>query len=110
MTSKQRLEADIEATMNSLDNLVPATPALFFYTRLSARLDRREQGFWARCGRLITRPVVAALGIVFVVTVNVATVLHNRALASAAPDQAEIAVADEYNRTTSLYNIDNVQP
>ncbi|MBA4166052.1 MAG: hypothetical protein H0X41_00640 [Chitinophagaceae bacterium] len=111
MIRKQQIEKEIEAAIASLDHLAPASPAPFFYTRLSARMMKEEKNVWGRVSRTITRPVIAGLSVALIIAVNIFAVLHHTPKTSAGvPDQAEIAVADEYNRSTSLYNIDNVQP
>ena len=96
--------------MNSLDGLKRAEPEPFFYTRLSARLMKEEKNFWGRMSRVITRPAIAGLSMVFILSINIFVVLHHFSLVSHLPEQMEMAVADEYNSTTTLYNIDNVQP
>lgn len=97
--------------MKSLDHVVPASPAPFFYTRLTARMMKEEKSVWGRLSRLVTRPAVAALSVAVIITVNVFAVIHHN---SSRPivitaDQTELAMADEYN-SASLYNIDNLQP
>ena len=111
MTRKLRIEKEIEAAMSSLDHLTPAEPLPFFYTRLSARMTKEEKNVWGRLSRTVTRPAIAGLSVTFILVINIFVILHHLSgMASSMPDQAEIAVADEYNRTTTLYNIDNVQP
>lgn len=111
MTRKQRIESEIEAAFKSVDHLVPASPAPFFYTRVSARLMKEETNVWGRASRLITRPAIAALSVVLIITVNVFAVIHHNkpATANLTAEQAELAMADEYN-SASLYTIDNLQP
>ena len=111
MTRKQQIEKEVETALGSLDHVTPASPAPFFYTRLMARMVREEESFWGKISRTITRPAVAGLSVAVIILINIFVILHHVPKSTSyGPDQAEIAVADEYNRTTSLYNIDNVQP
>jgi hypothetical protein len=111
MTRKHQIEKEIEAAFGSLDRLAPASPAPFFYTRLTARMMKEEKNIWGRLSRTVTRPAIAGFSVALIIAVNVFAVMRHAPKSSTGlPDQAEIAVADEYNRTTSLYDIDNVQP
>lgn len=111
MTRKLEIEKEIEAALHSLDDLAPAEPAPFFYTRLSARMLREQKSVWGRLSRTITRPAIAGVSVALILVINVFAIFHHIPYsADPVPDQAELAVADEYNRTTSLYDIDNVQP
>ncbi len=112
MSRKESIENQIYAALASIDHLVKAEPAPFFYTRVAAKWSRTEKSIWERASRVITRPVIAGFVIATIILVNAfAIILHgakdnNRLM----PDQAEIAVADEYSRNTNFYYIDNVQP
>lgn len=111
MTRKQQIERQIEAAMSSIDGLKRAEPEPYFYTRLSVRMTSEETSFWGRMSRMITRPAIASLSVAVILSANIFVVLHHFSTASQRTEQqAEMAVADEYNRATTLYNIDNVQP
>jgi len=73
---------------------------------------REESNWWGRLSRTVTRPAIAAGSMGLVIMINVIVIARHMSVqaASEVPDHAEIAVADEYNRTNALYNIDNVQP
>ena len=63
--------------MGSLDHVTPASPAPFFYTRLTARMMREEKNFWGRISRIITRPAVAGLSVAVILLVNIFAILHH---------------------------------
>ncbi len=113
MTRKQQIEAAVEKAMSSIDNLIPASPSPFFYTRLTGRLIREEKNVWGRLSRIVSRPVVATFSVALIIGINIFAVLHHHSVTQRysyqIPEQVELAVADEYNYA-SLYNIDNVQP
>jgi len=109
MTREKQIEDNIEAAMGCLDHLSPAMPEPFFYTRLSARMIKEEKNIWERLSRTITRPAIAGFSVILIIVANIFVVLYHTVKASV-PDQAEIAMADEYSRTAFVYNLDNVQP
>ena len=111
MTREQQIEKEVGEAMRSLDQLSPASPTPFFYTRLRARMMREEKNVWGRLSRVITRPAIAGLSVACIILANIFVILHHSAKPfSGRPEQNEIAVADEYNRNTNFYNIDNAQP
>jgi Fe2+ transport system protein B len=112
MTSKSQIENQIEAALNSLKNITRAEPAPFFNTRVTARMMSEDRSVWSRMSRVVTSPAIAILSLVLIIFVNVfAVVMHaSQPEQSIMPDQAEMAVAEEYNRTANFYYIDNVQP
>lgn len=59
MAKKQFTDSELESILNSLDGIQKAEPAQFFYTRLSARMQREEQSALARVIKYITRPAFA---------------------------------------------------
>jgi hypothetical protein len=43
MKSQKNIDREVNKTMNALEGLVPATTDPFFYSRLSAKLENRDQ-------------------------------------------------------------------
>jgi hypothetical protein len=112
MTRNQQIEKQVDAALSSLDQVARVSPAPFLFTRVQARLMREESSWWGRLSRTVARPAIAAGSMALVIMVNVLVIVRHTSaqITTGAPDHAEIAVADEYNRTNALYNIDNVQP
>ncbi len=63
---------DIEKTLQSLDGISQAEMPPFFYTRLQAQLDKRNEAgsFW----RIITKPAVSLVTLSLLLVVNVVAV------------------------------------
>jgi hypothetical protein len=98
----------IEETMDSLGNLVRATPDPFFYTRVKARLMRHEKNVWDKLSMLITRPAIAAASLTLIILVNI-FVVYNSTASSKLPDPSEMAVVDDFNGALSYFDIENAQ-
>jgi hypothetical protein len=112
MDRKSQIQQKVEETLNSLNNITPASPPLFLYTRVEARLMKEKKNIWESLSRFITRPAFAFLSIGSVIVINLFAVVNYTPHPIQLQDQQELATADEYNRTTSMfnYNIENVQP
>jgi uncharacterized membrane protein YdfJ with MMPL/SSD domain len=109
MSKKTDIQMRVDAAMNSLTDVIPAAPQPFFFTRLQARLHRRQRNVWEDLSRLITRPAFAVLSLSLVVLLNTFVILSESS-ASGMPENSELAVADEYNRTSSYYDLENAIP
>jgi hypothetical protein len=112
MESKSHIQKKIEETLESLDNISKASPLPFFYTRLEARMMKEEMNSWERVGKFLSRPAIAFASVGLVLMLNTFAFIRYTSQDNLSKDQQEIAAADEYNRTTSMfnYNIDNAQP
>ena len=110
MSKNNDIRQKVEEIMGSLDNLQPASPQPFFYTRVQARLMGKKRSAWDRVGGTISSPAVAFCSIVLVVLLN-ALVVFNESSQPAAPQNFEMAVAEEYNSsTTAFYDLENTLP
>ncbi|MEO8583510.1 MAG: hypothetical protein ABI415_06925, partial [Flavitalea sp.] len=112
MEHNSHIHRKVEEVLASLDNISPASPLPFFYTRLEARLVKEESNIWERTSRFVCRPAIAFITVGLVLLLNTVALVKFSSDDSLSKDQQELATADEYNRTTSMYNynIDNVQP
>src|SRR5687768_14884713 len=107
MTRNTEIEKKVEAALDSLSAITRAEPNPFLFTRLEARLAKGQRGSWDKLTRAITRPAVAFLSISLVVVLNMFIVLSEPS-ESPIPDSSDLAVVDEYNSTTTLYDLENV--
>ena len=102
MRNKQKIQHKVEETLNSLDGVKQATANPFLFTRIKARLEREEKGFWIRAFSFISRPAIAVSAIVIVILINAAVFLEFRSeTGREAPDENEQVFANEYNLSSN---------
>jgi hypothetical protein len=88
-------EKSIDAILNSLEGVQRATPGPFFFTRVSARLQREQKSFWQMIAGVISRPSVAITGLCLVLLANIwVAVTQSEKTASA--QSTEMTLTDEY--------------
>ena len=98
MKKKLDLEARVNATLNSLDDVQRATPGPFFFTRVQARLTREDKNSWEQISSFIGRPQIAFAGICLVVILNLWTILRqNNSNSTARIDQSEQSSTEDYS-------------
>ncbi|MEP7278562.1 MAG: hypothetical protein ABI813_07970 [Bacteroidota bacterium] len=92
---------ETENILNSLDGLLKASPGAFFYTRVQARLQKEETGFWGSLAGFLTKPTVALATLCLIFLLNAAAFLYQKesSYTVAAADQNEQTSADDYNTT-----------
>jgi len=104
----------IENILNSLDGLQKASPGDFFFTRVQARLQKEELGFWGRLAAFVTRPSVAlsTLGLIFLLNAAALFYQHSASSGSMVAEQFEQTAAEDYNTTLALntYYDENSEP
>lgn len=94
----------IDTILDSLQGIQRATPGPFFFTRVSARLQREQKNTWQNLARLVTRPAIAVTGLCLVLLINIWVVV-TRSEDTVTGQRSEIVLADEYSVTSnSLYN------
>jgi hypothetical protein len=101
-------EENINDMINSLEGMQRATPGPFFFTRVSARLQREQRNSWQIIVRLIARPAIAITGLCVVLLINVWAVLNQSAVTASSAQNTEPALTDEYIiASNSLYYYEN---
>ncbi len=72
MNDRKRIEQQVEETLASLDGLQGVEAPAFFYTRLQARMEGRQQapGFW----NLLTRPAVSLVTVSLLLILNITAI------------------------------------
>lgn len=102
MRNKQKIQQKVEETLNSLDDVKQATSNPFLFTRIKARLEREEKGFWIRAFSFISRPAIAVSAIVIIIFINAAVFLEfSSEKGQEAPDENEQVFANEYNLSSN---------
>ena len=109
---KHDLNEKVNEALNSLEDVHRASPGPFFFTRVHARLLRKQQTSWEKITAIIARPVVAFSVICFVLTLNTVAIFKsssgiplsesasNATVASEEPDLDIIAFYDEENNNS----------
>jgi hypothetical protein len=70
MLRDKNTEAEIMATLNCLENLSPAQPAPFFYTRVRSRLERKRENIWDKFSNVLSNPAFAVAMIALVLSLD----------------------------------------
>jgi len=103
MNKEKEIERKIEAAMDSLEGIQPASPGAFFYTRVHARLHRSEKNIWDHISALITRPAIALTVICVILLMNVLVLFQQKNISTSLADQSEQSYYDEFNNTADNF-------
>jgi len=108
---KQREQTDrVEQAMNSLDGIQRAEPRDWLYARVKARLEQ-ERSSWYRLGAFLSRPVIAAGGLLAIVLLNGFLLLGNGKQRTAATEQGVVTENEYLAASNSSFEYENlVQP
>lgn len=110
MKNKLSVKIKVDAALSSIDNIQPAAPSPYFYTRVLAKINNTKVTVWEKWSAFFLRPTIAFATICFIIVIN-AFVLYSKIDANPSAEQADMALTDEYNGTlTALYELENVNP
>lgn len=110
MQSKTDIQTKVEDALSSIDNLQRATPRPFFYTRLMAKIDSRQQSVWEKFGSFISRPAIAFVTLSLILLINLFAAYSNLN-ATPATEQPELTTTEEYTQVANnFYDFENVKP
>ncbi len=106
MKNRQKIQSEVEKTLSCLDGVKKATPNPYMYTRVKARLEKEQKGFWIRAFFFLNRPAIAVAAIVVAVMINTAVFFEFRSeTAQENTDENEQVFASEYNlSSTTIYD------
>ncbi len=111
MTKMPDIQRKIEDALGSLDGIQPAAPSPFFYTRLMARIEKKEKNVWETWSGVVSRPAVALSTLVLVLFFNALVLFKGTTYgAQQSPEYQELSMADEYNQVTAFFDIESLQP
>lgn len=108
MTSKEKIQQEIEQTLQCLDGVKRAEANPFLFTRIKARMNRRVNG-WERIFSFISKPAIAVAIVVLVMAVNGWALWNNSGSGTNEIITADTNVselANEYNVVASVDNYD----
>jgi len=107
MTSQEKIQQEIEQTLQCLDGVKRADANPFLFTRIKARMDRKAN-IWERAFSFISKPAIAVAFVVAVMAVNGWALWDKSAPGTVETVTAENGseLANEYNVVASVDNYD----
>jgi hypothetical protein len=110
MKSDEKIQQQIEETLNSIDNIQKATPPPYLLTRINARLNNPAKNIWENIAIFISRPAVTIAGICLLVTINISALVLKKAIsANPVAEHSSTTIADEEDEYTNLATIDYIE-
>ncbi len=100
----------IEEVLNSLDGAERAVPRPFLLTRINARLQQKVPvNFWGAAFAFISRPLVAGIGLLLFLMVNVIIISRNKNTAGSniVIQNTNTAQYEFAINVASIYDIEN---
>jgi len=108
MEKNDRIDKQVEETLESLEGINRAKANPFLFTRVEARLKQGKSG-WEQLTAYVSRPAFALAMLCMVIFSN-AVVMYWQSVKEEVPEQ-QLALTEEYNMsTTALYDDENPEP
>jgi len=106
MTSKEKIQQEIEQTLQCLDGVKRAEANPFLFTRIKDRMAKKDSP-WERTFSFISKPAIAMAIVLLVMTVNGWALLGSGSNDNTIGDSANVSeLANEYNVVASVDNYD----
>lgn len=107
MTSKEKIQQEIERTLQSLDGLKRAEANHFLFTRIKARMNKKADG-WESIFSFVSKPAIAIAILVIVMAVNGWALWGSGTSETIVGDgnTSFSELANEYNTVASVNNYD----
>jgi hypothetical protein len=106
MTSKEKIQQEIEQTLQCLDGAKRAEANPFLFTRIKARMAKKDSE-WERAFSFVSKPAIAVAIVLLVMTVNGWALLGSDSNDNVIGDTANVSeLANEYNVVASVDNYD----
>ena len=109
MKNDENIAQRIEHALNSIDGLKRATPKAFLFTRIQARLDNIIKSRWENTALFISRPLVMALGLCLIITVNISVIIMKNSSKDALTERSVTSVLDEDEYYTTFATTDTIE-
>ena len=107
MTQKEKIQEEIERTLQSLESVKRAEANPFLFTRIKARMNKKAGG-WESVFSFLSKPAIAIAILVIVMAVNGWVLWGSNGpdeIAGGVNDNAS-ELATEYNTVASVNNYD----
>ena len=107
MTSKEKIQQEIERTLQSLDGSKRAEANPFLFTRIKSRMNKKVSG-WDGLFSFVSKPAIAIAILIIVMAVNGWALLGSGTSETIAGDgnTSFSELANEYNTVASMNNYD----
>ena len=108
MTPQEKIQQEIERTLQSLEGMKRAEANPFLFTRIKARLNKKANG-WEWIFSFVSRPAIAVAIILLVMVVNgwaLWGVSGSGEILTADNGNSPFELANEYNTVASVNNYD----
>ncbi len=66
---------DIDRILNSIDNILPASPSQFFYNGILKKMNPQSRTIWEQWSAFIAKPAVLVAGCLLIVLLNLASIV-----------------------------------
>ncbi len=112
MTQKEKIQQEIEKTLDSLNGMKRAEANPFLFTRIQARMNRKSGG-WERAFSFVSKPLVALAMLALVMAMNGWSYFGNSIPAETLVSDTETASLPEFEReykfitSTDSYDYEN---
>ena len=104
MTSKEKIQQEIEQTLQCLDGAKRAEANPFLFTRIKSRMAKKDSA-WERAFFFISKPAIAMAIVLLVMAVNGWALLGSDSNDNVIGDSVS-ELANEYNVVASVDNYD----
>jgi len=111
MKNEQYNERQVEEILRSLDSIRPASPRPFLFTRIKARMERKEESL-SPSRSFFARPAIVLAGLLVVILVNVFILLNQRPATepSLASQTEQVSSDNDYLMATNTsYDYENLE-
>jgi hypothetical protein len=106
MISKEKIQQEIEQTLQSLDNVKRAEANPFLFTRIKGRMDQKTNGWERAVFSFLSKPAIAIAILMLVMAVNGWALFGSGTSNNLPPDNSTSELANEYNTVASVNNYD----
>lgn len=108
---QEKFSKKIEDAMHSIDGIKKASPPLYFFTRLEARMQR-EKNFWEKISSFVARPSITIACIILILIMNLGVILSSSKTDQMIAQKNEPpTVVEEYSQlSANLYEFENMKP
>ena len=103
MTSKEKIQQEIERTLQSLDGTKRAEANPYLFTRIHARMNKKP-GAWEWVSSFVGRPAIAMAIVVLVMAINGWALWSSNTSDPVVMGENPSELATEYNTVASVSN------
>jgi hypothetical protein len=104
---KHEMEKKIETTLNSLDHVTRVGPGPFFYTRVQARLSKKDRTIWEKVSGFIAQPAVAFSVICLIIALNTLVIFQTKTSPSFTEQKSNTLADDSDTDVFAFYDEEN---